>query len=125
MKPIVKRPRPLWRIIRGHLEELVANRTNALAAANREAGVVQLFGITRPEAPLRSIDGFSQILAEDYADRLDEAGQGLSGSYPAGCENMANLTDSLLALAKVGRAECRVESFDFPARWSVAWSRSR
>lgn len=99
----------------GHLEELVANRTNALAAANRELESFSYSVSHDLKAPLRSIDGFSQILAEDYADRLDEAGQDYLARIRRGVKNMANLTDSLLALAKVGRAECRVESFDFSA----------
>jgi light-regulated signal transduction histidine kinase (bacteriophytochrome) len=56
-------------------------------------------------APLRSIDGFSQVLLEDYADKLDESAQGYLGRIRAATQRMAELIDDLLLLSRVSRAE--------------------
>src|SRR5207247_2781096 len=60
-------------------------------------------------APLRSIDGFSQILLEDYAGKLDEAGQESLHRVRAASQRMGTLIDDLLKLARVTRAEIRTE----------------
>jgi len=56
-------------------------------------------------APLRGIDGFSQALLEDYADRLDEKGQDYLRRVRAAAQRMGALIDDLLQLARVVRAE--------------------
>jgi DNA-binding response OmpR family regulator len=56
-------------------------------------------------APLRSIDGFSQALLEDYRDRLDEKAQGYLRRVCAAARRMDELIDDLLALSRVSRAE--------------------
>src|SRR2546422_3466748 len=63
-------------------------------------------------APLRSIDGFSQILLEDYAGKLDEAGQESLHRVRAASQRMGTLIDDLLKLARVTRAEIRTEDVD-------------
>ena len=56
-------------------------------------------------APLRSIDGFSQALLEDYASQLDERAQDYLGRVRAAAQRMGELIDALLTLSRVGRAE--------------------
>jgi two-component system NtrC family sensor kinase len=56
-------------------------------------------------APLRSIDGFSQALLEDYADRLDEKGLNYLHRVCAAAKRMDELIDDLLQLSRVSRAE--------------------
>lgn len=56
-------------------------------------------------APLRSIDGFSQALAEDYGDRLDAQGLDYLGRVRAATQRMATLIDDLLHLARIERSE--------------------
>jgi len=54
-------------------------------------------------APLRSIDGFSQALSEDYAERLDERGQNYLQRVRAAAQRMGDLIDDLLQLSRINR----------------------
>ena len=58
-------------------------------------------------APLRSINGFSKILLEDYAGKLDEKGHGYLHRVCEAAKRMGELIDDLLELSRVGRAELR------------------
>lgn len=54
-------------------------------------------------APLRSINGFANILSSDYAALLDEEGQKLLSSVQRNASRMGILIDELLAFSKLGR----------------------
>ena len=56
-------------------------------------------------APLRSIDGFSQILMNDCADKLDAKAMHHLERVRAAAERMGELIDDLLQLSRVGRGE--------------------
>ena len=56
-------------------------------------------------APLRSIDGFSQALLEDYADKLDDMGQQYLRYVRESAQQMAELIDNLLDLSRITRSE--------------------
>jgi DNA-binding response OmpR family regulator len=56
-------------------------------------------------APLRSIDGFSQALLEDYEGRLDDTASDYLRRVRAAAQRMGELIDDLLELSQVGRAE--------------------
>ncbi len=59
-------------------------------------------------APLRSIDGFSQILLQDYSQKLDEKGKSHLARVRAAAQRMGELIDDLLQLSRVSRADlCR------------------
>jgi light-regulated signal transduction histidine kinase (bacteriophytochrome) len=58
-------------------------------------------------APLRSIDGFSQALLEDCADRLDADGKKYLAHVREAAQQMGQLIDDLLNLSRVTRAELR------------------
>ncbi len=66
-------------------------------------------------APLRSIDGFSSALIEDYADQLDQEGIGHLNRIRAATQRMAQLIDDLIKLAFVTRSEMRAEAVDLTA----------
>lgn len=55
-------------------------------------------------APLRALDGFSQVLLEDYGDRLDEEGRHYLTRLRAGAQRLGTLIDDLLDLARLTRA---------------------
>jgi len=56
-------------------------------------------------APLRSIDSYTKILAEEYADKLDEEGNRLIGVVVANASRMGQLIDDLLDFSRLGRKE--------------------
>jgi PAS domain S-box-containing protein len=66
-------------------------------------------------APLRSIDGFGQILLEDYADKIDDEGRQCLNYVRESAQQMACLIDDLLALSRVTRGEFRRAAVDLGA----------
>ncbi|MBN1136893.1 MAG: PAS domain S-box protein, partial [Anaerolineae bacterium] len=97
------------------LEERVAERTAALAAVNRELEAFAYSVSHDLRAPLRSMDGFSQALLEDYADQLDAAGQDYLRRVRAGSQHMGQLIDDLLKLSRLTRFEMQQEKVDLSA----------
>ncbi|MGE5639186.1 MAG: sensor histidine kinase [Clostridia bacterium] len=72
-------------------------------------------------APLRAIDGFARILAQDKAGQLDEEGQRLLAIIREQSGRMATMLDSLLALSRLGQQELRGATVDMRAAASEAW----
>jgi two-component system NtrC family sensor kinase len=66
-------------------------------------------------APLRSIDGFSQALLEDYSGVLDPAGRGHLERVCAATHRMGELIDDMLSLAQVSRKELLMQEVDLSA----------
>jgi len=89
-------------------------RRNAaeLLAANQELDAFAYSVSHDLRAPLRSIDGFSQVLLEDYAAQLDQAGRDSLQRVRAASQRMGTLIDDLLKLARVTRVEMRTEVVD-------------
>lgn len=94
------------------LEQRVAERTVQLQAANKELEAFSYSVSHDLRAPLRHINGFSQALLEDYADRLDEDGKGYLQQVRGASQQMAHLIDDLLELSRVTRTEMRREVVD-------------
>jgi PAS domain S-box-containing protein len=65
------------------------------------------------KAPLRAIDGFSQILLEDYSDAFDEEGKRYIKIVRENSQRMGELIQDLLDLSRVGRAKLKLEEVDF------------
>src|SRR6058998_1790156 len=93
---------------KGELQRYAAD----LLAANTELDAFAYSVSHDLRAPLRSIDGFSQILLEDYSEKLDEAGRESLQRVRAASQRMGTLIDDLLKLARVTRAEIRTEDVD-------------
>ena len=91
------------------LEERVADRTAQLQAANKELEAFSYSVSHDLRAPLRHINGFSQALLEDYADKLDETGKGYLQEVRGASQEMAQLIDDVLQLARVTRTEMHRE----------------
>jgi len=55
-------------------------------------------------APLRAIDGFTNILMENYASKLDDEGKRLGSVLQQSARKMGQLIDDLLAFSRLGRS---------------------
>jgi PAS domain S-box-containing protein len=78
-----------------------------LYAANKELEAFCYSVSHDLRAPLRSIDGFSQTLLEDYADKLDDSGRNHLQRVRAATQRMGQLIDDLLNLSRLSRREVR------------------
>ena len=94
--------------------ELMRSNTE-LDAANRELEAFSYSVSHDLRAPLRSIDGFSLALLEDYADKLDVEGKKNLERVRAATQRMGALIDDLLSLARVTRSGMRLERIDLSA----------
>ncbi|HNK29687.1 MAG TPA: ATP-binding protein, partial [Ferruginibacter sp.] len=63
-------------------------------------------------APLRAINGYANILEEDYNDRLDEEGKRLLKEVQQNARKMGVLIDDLLAFSRLGRKEIERSTID-------------
>jgi PAS domain S-box-containing protein len=94
------------------LEQRVADRTAQLQAVNKELEAFSYSVSHDLRAPLRHIDGFSQALLEDYTDKLDDVGKSYLREVRGASQEMAQLIDDVLQLARVTRSEMRREVVD-------------
>src|SRR5262249_55548954 len=94
------------------LEARVSQRTAQLSAVNRELESFSYSVSHDLRAPLRVINGFSQALAEDYADGIDESARHYLDRIRHGCKHMGELIDDLLQLSRLSRAEMHVKDVD-------------
>jgi len=85
------------------LEERVEERTAQLAVANQELEAFTYSVSHDLRAPLRHIGGFSRILIEDFAARMEPEAQQHLQRIEDGTRRMGLLVDELLNLARVGR----------------------
>ena len=100
------------RVLNMELEERVAVRTAELVASNAELEAFAYSVSHDLRAPLRSMDGFSKLLLDDYADRLDERGRDFAGRIRAGAQRLGAMIDDLLMLSRVSGAELRRTRLD-------------
>ncbi len=93
-------------------KEALRHAKNAADVANRELEAFSYSVAHDLRSPLRSIDGFSQALLEDYGDKLDAEGKTHLGYVRESAQQMAQLIDDLLALSRVSRGELQRERTD-------------
>jgi light-regulated signal transduction histidine kinase (bacteriophytochrome) len=94
------------------LEQRVIERTAQLEVANRELEAFSYSVSHDLRAPLRAITGFSSMLLEDYADKLDDEGKHLLDIVKDSTLKMGALIDNLLALSRIGRKEIERSKID-------------
>ena len=85
------------------LNEDLRQRAAQLEAANKELEAFSYSVSHDLRAPLRSIDGFSHVLLEDYSDQLPDEGRNYLERVRAAAQRMAVLIDDLLNLSRVTR----------------------
>jgi signal transduction histidine kinase len=94
------------------LEQRVIERTGLLKAANRELEAFTYSVSHDLRAPLRSIDGFSQALLEDYGEVLDAEGREFLQRVRRAAQRMGQLVDDLLKLSRITGGEMVREPVD-------------
>jgi PAS domain S-box-containing protein len=95
------------RRLNAELERRVQERTAELTAANRELESFAYSISHDLRAPLRGIDGFSQLLADEYRSRLDAQGIDYLDRVRRAAQRMGTLIDDILELSRVTRQEMR------------------
>ena len=94
------------------LENRVANRTSQLELANKELESFSYSVSHDLRTPLRALDGFANILLEDYAPLLDDEGKRMLNIIIANANKMGNLIDDLLAFSRLGRMELKTSKIN-------------
>lgn len=97
------------------LTSQLRQRSEAAEAANRELEAFSYSVSHDLHAPLRSVDGFSQALLEDYGAQLDEQARSYLDRIRNATTRMARLIDDLLQLSRVSRGELAREHVDVSA----------
>ena len=92
------------RALNAGLERRVEQRTSDLKAANSELEAFTYTVSHDLRAPLRSVDGFSQVVQKKYAEQLGDDGRKLLGMIRTGAKQMGQLINDLLAFSRIGRA---------------------
>lgn len=94
------------------LEQHILERTAELETANKELEAFSYSVSHDLRAPLRAIDGFTNILLEDYKSFLDEEGKRVCAVICNETRRMGQLIDDLLAFSHIGRADIQVSPID-------------
>lgn len=98
------------KVYREHLEELVAKRTDDLIRVNKELEAFSYSVSHDLRSPLRSIDGFSQALLEDYGTSFDRTAKDYLSRVRNAAQRMSTLIDDLLQLSRLSRSELKREN---------------
>jgi PAS domain S-box-containing protein len=96
------------------LEKRVAERTAQLKLANEQLESFAYSVSHDLKAPLRGIDGYSRLLQEDYAQKLDEDGRFFVGNIRSGAQQMTQLIDDLLAYSRLERRTLSASTIRIP-----------
>jgi signal transduction histidine kinase len=91
------------------LEERVVQRTAELESTNKELEAFTYSVSHDLRGPLRRIDGFANLLVEEYAEHLPDEGRHYVNRVRDGARQMGLLVDDLLNLARLGRQDVKLQ----------------
>jgi len=92
-----------------NLEQKVHERTQQMEVAIKELEAFSYSVSHDLRAPLRSIDGFSQILLEEHSVQLDAQGQDYLRRVRLASQRMEQLINDMIKLSRVTRTEINIE----------------
>ena len=93
-------------------EQTIDHLQKRLEMANKELASLSYSIAHDLRSPLQVIDGFSDALADEYHDKLDERGLDYLHRIRSAAARMRQLINSLLELAQLTRKEVRSERVD-------------
>jgi len=73
-------------------------------------------------APLRIISGYSEILQEDYEDKLDDYGKEVLNTIISSTGKMNTFINDILAFARLGRHQLSINSIDLIQKAKEIWA---
>ncbi len=113
-REVAERRRAEQEILRlnSELESRVRERTTELQSTNAELEAFCYSVSHDLRAPLRSIDGFSQALLEDFPADVPEEAKRYLGRIRSSTQRMGQLIEDLLNLSKVSRGELQRREVD-------------
>jgi light-regulated signal transduction histidine kinase (bacteriophytochrome) len=97
------------------LESRVSERTRDLLAANQELEAFSYSVAHDLRTPLRAISSFAQVIEEDCASGLDDAGKDALQRVQKAASRMGQLIDDVLRLSRLTRQEMLLETVDLGA----------
>ncbi len=97
------------------LEQRVAERTAQLEVANKELEAFSYSVSHDLRTPLRAIDGFSNILLEDYGGKLGGEGKRMLNVVRDNTRRMGQLINDILQFSRTGRLELNTSEVDMGA----------
>jgi light-regulated signal transduction histidine kinase (bacteriophytochrome) len=93
-------------------EESLENYANNLETANKELEAFSYSVSHDLKAPLRAMDSFSEILIEDYKDKIDETGRDYLNRIRKASQTMSQLINDMLKLSRIVRTEIQIDMVD-------------
>jgi light-regulated signal transduction histidine kinase (bacteriophytochrome) len=98
-------------LIPGYELEL-ADKSKKIDSLNKDLDAF-LYSVSHDlRAPLRTIDGFSLLLLEDYGDKLDDEGKSFLQKVRNGAQKMAGLIEGMLQISRLSRHPLEIKTIN-------------
>ncbi len=101
--------------VNSSLKAEVSERKNAEEALKSYSSELEAFTYSVShdlKAPLRTLDGFSEAVIDEYGNRLDEKGVEYLTRVRGASQHMSRLIDDMLKLSRISQAEMNLEKVD-------------
>ncbi len=103
------------RALNASLEQRVQERTAELERSMRDMEAISYSIAHDLRAPLRSVNGFAQVIAEEEAARLSEHGREMFARISRSARNMGQMITDMLELLRVVQVELEPQPVDMAA----------
>lgn len=125
--PVISRALDVQRLRRenAELRERERRQSEELASAYHDLESFSYSISHDLRTPLRSVDGFSKILEDDFAERLGEDGRRIVRFIRSGSQNMDQLIVALLEFSRVGRTALQRDLIDMTLLANAAATEAR